>query len=612
MNAHRLVPSALLALALVACSSHAPYADDAMEIDAVSGDAKGYDAPEEVAADPAPVADAGDEMVMAEEEAMPEPPMSAPPTSTATGKLASGPAAAAPAPRRAAGHRAGKSKSRKKGDAARTLSAGSTSVGDWAAPAPIVTEREKDVASNSEQYTDYGVNEMTLTEADAQSTFSIDVDTASYTIARRKLQGGQLPPTASVRVEEFVNYFAYDYVQPTGDAPFAVNMEAAPNPYQPGHHVLRVGVQGRAADLDDRKPVHLTFLVDTSGSMQSPDKMGLAKTSLRQLVSQLDDDDTIALATYAGSVRRVLAPTSAGRQDIIFDAIEGLSAGGSTAMSSGIDLAYEMAAESMVEGHENRVIVLSDGDANVGRTSHEQILNQIKGYAAQGVTLSTIGFGMGNYKDVMMEQLSNKGDGNYYYIDSVNEARKVFGKDLSGTLQVIAKDVKIQVEFDEDAVYAYRLIGYENRDIADRDFRNDEVDAGEIGAGHRVTALYDVVLRDGYRREGELACVRLRNKAPGRDGAASGSAAVEWETVFPVEMVHYEFAEASPSFRLAAGVAFFAELLRGSYYTAELTYGELYALIRDAGDPREQAHQDLLGLIRTAGELSGAPVVAAQ
>jgi len=464
-------------------------------------------------------------------------------------------------------------------------------------------ERGAEIAS-SEEYKSYGVNEMTLAAEDARSTFSVDVDTASYTIARRKLKEGRLPPTASVRVEEFVNYFAYDYVQPTGEAPFAVNMEAAPNPYLANHHVLRVGVQGRAIEDEGREPLHLTFLVDTSGSMQSPDKMGLVKKSLRQLVSQLDDDDTIALATYAGSVRELLEPTSAGRQDILFDAIEGLSAGGSTAMSSGIDLAYQMAAESMIEGHENRVVVLSDGDANVGPSSHEQILNQIKGYAAQGITLSTIGFGRGNYKDVMMEQLANKGDGNYYYIDSVNEARKVFGEDLSGTLQVIAKDVKIQVEFDESAVYAYRLIGYENRDIADRDFRNDEVDAGEVGAGHQVTAVYDVVLRDGYRQAESLATVRLRNKTPGAD-----SAAVEWEIVFPTEKIHYEFAEASSGFRLAAGVAFFAELLRGSHYTAELTYGDLHSLI-SAAATGDETHRELLALIEVAGRLSGAPVVA--
>jgi Ca-activated chloride channel family protein len=362
-------------------------------------------------------------------------------------------------------------------------------------------------AANSEAYTDYGINDMTRVDRDRYSTFSIDVDTASYSIARRKLQSGQLPPTASVRVEEFVNYFDYDYEPPAGDvqgdsAPFAVNMEGAPHPFQPSHHLLRFGVQGALPHQVDRTPVHLTFLVDTSGSMSSHDKLGLAQRSLHELVENLSPTDTVALGTYAGSVREVLAPTPISRnRDRIHDAIDALSAGGGTGMSSGVELAYQMASEAMVQGHENRVIVLSDGDANIGRTSHEEILRTIKRYAEEGITLSTIGFGMGNYKDTMMEQLADQGDGNYAYIDSIDEARRVFGEDLEATLRVIARDVKIQVEFNPEAVIAYRLIGYENRDIADRDFRNDAVDAGEIGAGHTVTALYDVVLADGYRGE---------------------------------------------------------------------------------------------------------------
>ena len=450
----------------------------------------------------------------------------------------------------------------------------------------------------TETYTNYGVNDLVLAERDRLSTFSIDVDTASYTIARRKLNSGVLPPTASVRAEEFINYFDYDYVGPTGDAPFAVNMEAAPNPFMASHHVLRVGVQGREVSDADRKPVHLTFLVDTSGSMSSPDKMGLVKYSLTHLVENLERGDTVALATYAGSISRVLGPTAVSERAAVEDAIDGLFAGGSTAMSSGIDLAYEMAMASFVAGHENRVVVLSDGDANVGATSHEQILTQITGYAKQGVTLSTIGFGMGNYQDTLMEQLANDGDGNYFYIDSEQEAQKVFGDDLSGTLEVIAKDVKIQVEFNPDAVIGYRLIGYENRDIADKDFRNDAVDAGEIGAGHSVTALYDVVLKDGYRDQ-EIATVRLRNKKPGAD-----SAAVEWETSFPARLIHDELAAASPDFRLAFVAACFAELLRGSPYTAEISYVELLHLLMAGEDPLDK---ELMLLIVAAGRLSGEP-----
>jgi Ca-activated chloride channel family protein len=457
-------------------------------------------------------------------------------------------------------------------------------------------------AEGTEDYTDYGINDMTRVDRDRYSTFSIDVDTASYSIARRKLEEGRLPPTASVRVEEFINYFDYGYVAPTGDAPFAVNMEGAPHPFQRNHHILRFGVQGALPSQVERTPVHLTFLVDTSGSMDSTDKIGLVKRSLRYLVDNLETGDTVALATYAGSVRKVLAPTAVSQRDAIFSAIDNLDAGGSTAMDSGVDLAYQMASEAMVHGHENRVIVLSDGDANVGATSHEEILRTIKRYAEEGVTLSTIGFGMGNYQDTLMEQLADQGDGNYAYIDTFAEAEKVFGDDLAGTLQVIAKDVKIQVEFNPEAVMAYRLIGYENRDIADKDFRNDRVDAGEIGAGHTVTALYDVVLTDDYR-DHDLGVVRLRNKKPGRD-----SAAVEWETLFPARLVSDEFADASGDFRLAFGAGFFAELLRGSPYTAEITYSDLLRVLTHKSAPIET---ELLNLIATAGQLSGENITLA-
>ena len=444
---------------------------------------------------------------------------------------------------------------------------------------PADVEAPYAVAANAEGYTNYGVNPMTLTEKDAQSTFSIDVDTASYTISRRKLQEGGMPPVDSVRVEEFVNYFPYSYSAPgkeSGTAPFAVHLEAAPNPFAPSHHVVRVGVKGRDTEQVERKPLHLTFLVDTSGSMASADKLGLAQKSLEYLVSQLGEEDTVALVTYAGSTQVVLEPTSADQRAKITSAIQRLTSGGGTAMGSGMELAYRMADKSFETGAENRVIVLSDGDANIGRTSHDEILAGITGYAKKGITMSTIGLGMGNYQDTMMEQLANKGDGNYYYIDSYDEAKKVFGQDLAGTIQVIAKDVKIQVEFNPEAVLAYRLIGYENRDIADRDFRNDAVDAGEIGAGHMVTALYDVVLRDGYRAE-NLATVRLRAKPPGADAPAK-----EWSTTLKGGAVHSELASASKDMRLAFGAACFAELLRNSPYAEEMTYQAVYDIVRAA------------------------------
>jgi Ca-activated chloride channel family protein len=274
-----------------------------------------------------------------------------------------------------------------------------------------------DPSSNTEQYTDYGVNRFVQTKQDALSTFSVDVDTASYTIARRKLNSGTLPNYASVRVEEYINFFDYHY-DSSKAKPFTVDMEAMPHPFKKESHILRVGLQGKEYTVESRPALHLTFLVDVSGSMSSEDKLPLAKEAMHMLVDTLRDDDSVALATYAGNVSKILAPTYGDNKKAIHAAIDRLNSGGSTAMSSGLDLAYEMAWASFEAGAENRVVVLSDGDANVGNTSWESMLSQIKGYADRGVTMSTIGLGMGNYKDTNMEQLANKGDGNNFYIDS--------------------------------------------------------------------------------------------------------------------------------------------------------------------------------------------------
>jgi Ca-activated chloride channel homolog len=448
----------------------------------------------------------------------------------------------------------------------------------------------------AEDYKDYGVNPFTLSSDDALSTFSIDVDTAAYSMARRKLDGGALPPEAAVRVEEFVNYLDYDsYITPKND-PFAVNMEAMPDPFRPGHHLLRVGVQGKEVSRDERKPVHLVFLVDVSGSMSSADKLGYAKKSLHMMVDGLREDDTVGLCTYAGRTARVLEPTSAGNKREIHGAIEGLKSGGSTAMSSGIDIAYEMAMQQFKPGHENRVVVLSDGDANVGRTSWDDMLGQIKGYADKGVTLSTIGFGTGNYQDTLMEQLANNGDGNNFYIDSQEQAQRVFVEELGGTMITIARDVKIQVEFNPESVAAYRLIGYENRDIADKDFRNDRVDAGEVGSGHNVTALYDVILRDGYTAE--LATVRMRYEAPGADKAAS-----EKLWIFPDKRLKETPFQATRDTRMAYSAATFAEILRGSPHAAEIDLEALARFASKSSRPGEKDDAEMVKLMRKAKAL---------
>ena len=465
-----------------------------------------------------------------------------------------------------------------------------------------------EVQASREGYTDYGINNQTLVSRDALSTFSIDVDTASYTISRSKLLAGALPPESAVRVEEFVNYFDYRYADRADDAPFAVYMEAAPSPWEPTHHILRVGLQGDRIDEDDRKPVRLTFLVDVSGSMSANNKLPLARKAMGYLVSNLGPEDSVAIATYAGRTEQILAPTSAGDLSTITAAIERLQSGGGTNMDSGVQLAYTRASDAFVEGAENRVIVMSDGDANIGKTSHEALLTDIIGHAKKGITLSTVGFGRGNYKDTMMEQLANKGDGNYFYIDDYTEAKKVFGQDLSGTIQTIARDVKIQVDFNEDVVMSYRLIGYENRDIADADFRNDKVDAGEIGSGHSVTALYDVILRDGYRdHSASMATVRLRAKPAGADAAAE-----EWFTDYPTADVRDEVASTTAPFRLALGAATFAEKLRGSHYVDELTYSQIAALVRDAKRSGVAAEEELESLVRQAGSLAGESGVASR
>lgn len=456
-----------------------------------------------------------------------------------------------------------------------------------------------DPRATSEQYTDHGVNKFVDASEDAHSTFSIDVDTGSYTIARRKLQNGSLPPKAAVRVEEFVNYFDYSYRPPTNGDPFAVYLEAAPSPLAgtSERYLFRVGVQGKEIRDSERKPVHLTFLVDVSGSMGSADKIGLVKRSLKFLTNNLQPTDSVAIATYAGATQTILGRTDVTQKAKILKAIDKLSAGGSTAMNDGLKLAYQLAMNDFDAAHENRVIVLSDGDANVGPRRHSEILDEVATYVEKGVTLSTVGFGMGNYRDTLMEQLANRGNGNYSYIDSISEAEKVFGEQLDGTLQVIAKDVKIQVEFNPKAVARYRLVGYENRDIADKDFRNDAVDAGEIGAGHTVTAIYELDLAvPADELPEEIATVRVRNKTP------RGSKAIERAFPLTKSSVQKTLRNASKDYQFAAAVVAFAEKLRESPYATGISYG-LIEEIAAASTRNDADRKELVALVQRAARL---------
>ncbi|HEX4452067.1 MAG TPA: von Willebrand factor type A domain-containing protein [Kofleriaceae bacterium] len=453
-------------------------------------------------------------------------------------------------------------------------------------------------SGNTEAYHDWGKNPWVDAAKDHLSTFAADVDTASYTIARRKLNEGALPPKESVRVEEFVNYFHYGFGAPAGNTPFSVAMDAAESPLQPGRTILRVGVATQPVTNEQRRPAHLVFLVDVSGSMDQPDKLPLAKRALHILTNNLGPNDTVALVTYAGETSLRLPPTGIEHKAEILEAIDALEAAGSTGMASGIDLAYEQAMADLSSNAISRVIVCTDGDANVGAHTHDEILDIIASRAKRGVTLSTIGFGMGNYKDDLMEQLADKGNGNNYYIDSEAAAQKVFGEQLNATLEVVAKDVKLQVDFDPALVARYRLVGYENRDIADSDFRNDSVDAGQVGPGHQVTALYELELtKPGAQANAPLATLRIRHKGVNEAKAI--------ESAFPmIGGALPAFAQSSADFRFAFAVAAFADVLRGGQDAEHWSLSQIRTLAHDAaGEAPDRV--ELVGLIDKAIALKG-------
>ena len=417
----------------------------------------------------------------------------------------------------------------------------------------------------------YGVNPFIDTEDDHLSTFAIDVDTASYTVARRFLDDGFLPEEDSVRVEEYVNYFDQGYESPAADA-FAIHIDGSPSPFGGGNHwLVRVGLQGKDLLEEQRQDATLVFTIDVSGSMAREDRLELVKQSLRLLVDEIRSDDRVAIVTY-GDRGSVLLEATAGRhKGEILRAIDSLQPGGSTYVEDGLKVAYRLAADEIEPGRITRVMVLSDGVGNVGNTGAESILKEIREQVDQGITLTTIGFGMGNYNDVLMERLANDGDGAYYYVDTLSEAQRIFVENLTGTLQVIAKDAKVQVDFNPETVSRYRLLGYENRDVADEDFRDDEVDAGEIGAGHSVTALYELKLRE--EAEGLLGTVYMRYEDVGLNEI------VEINSEFHHSDLAVSFDEASSRFQLTAVVAEFAELLRGSYWARD---GSLQAVADEA------------------------------
>ncbi|MFM8893564.1 MAG: vWA domain-containing protein, partial [Planctomycetia bacterium] len=490
-----------------------------------------------------------------------------------------------------------------------------------AAPAPL--GRESGPASG-ERYEGLPENRFQPVREQPLSTLSIDVDTASYANVRRFLTSGRLPPPEAVRLEELINYFPYDYPQPDGDRPFSVTLEAAACPWRPGHRLVRIGLEGRDVDRRERPAGNLVFLVDVSGSMSDADKLPLVKQSLSMLVDELTENDRVAIVTYAGQAGLALPSTSGDQKQRIRTAIDALAAGGSTHGSAGIALAYEQAAANFVRGGVNRVILATDGDLNVGVTSDEALVDLITEKARGGTFLTVLGFGTGNLQDTKMEKIADHGNGIYAYIDGVREARKVLVEQLTGSTITIAKDVKIQVEFNPAIVASYRLLGYENRMLAAQDFRDDRKDAGEIGAGHRVTALYEVELvgEGGPGSPGteplkyqprsepaapasapvdaatsrELLTVKLRWKRP--DGDTSQLDEV------PLSDRGGAFETASEDLRFAAAVAGFGMILRGSGSKGDATLPLVARIAGSAlGEDVGGYRAEFLDLVRRAESL---------
>jgi Ca-activated chloride channel family protein len=449
-------------------------------------------------------------------------------------------------------------------------------------------------------YENYGVNPMIDTEDDHLSTFALDVDTGSYTIARRYVMDGNLPDKDSVRVEEFVNYFKQGYNIPTEGQTFSIHIDGSPSPFSENdkYQILRIGIQGYAVEPGERKDVALTFVIDVSGSMQMENRLELVKKALALLVSELRPSDSVGIVTYGTKARVVLEPTSGREKETIMDVIHSLYPEGSTNAAEGLRLGYEMAEESFNWEGLNRVILCSDGVANVGDTSAVAIWDSIEENAERGITLTTVGFGMGNYNDVLMEQLADKGDGFYAYVDNFREAERIFVTNLTSTLQVIAKNARVQIDFNPEMVTRYRLLGFENRAVADEDFRNDKIDAGEIGAGHSITALYEIKLVPEAR--GQIAMVALRWLDPQTERPDEVS-----RDLYSNQMAD-SFSEADPHLQWDVVVAEYAEIMRESYWAQESSLSAVLDEARRISEilPGEQDVIEFVDMVRLTERLS--------
>jgi Ca-activated chloride channel family protein len=469
---------------------------------------------------------------------------------------------------------------------------------------------------NTEEYKRIYENPFLKVKDNPLSTFSIDVDTASYSNVRRFLNNGSLPYEDAVRIEELINYFTYDYPEPDGDVPFAFFTELSSCPWNKDHMLLHIGLQAKKIDFKKLPPNNLVFLLDVSGSMNYYNKLPLLKSALKLLVNEMRSIDTISIVVYAGAAGLVLPPASCENKQPIIQALDMLTAGGSTAGGAGIQLAYKVAAENFNPEGNNRIILATDGDFNVGPSSEGELVRMIEEKREQGIFLTILGFGMGNYKDSKMESLADKGNGNYAYIDNLLEAKKVLVSEMGGTLFTIAKDVKIQVEFNPTVVDSYRLIGYENRMLRAEDFADDTKDAGELGAGHTVTVLYELVaatdasssgtelryqesdIKDDAASSNELMFIKFRYKKPDGKQSTLLTEPIAY-TMIPLEST-------SNNFRFSASVAEFGLLLRKSEYKAASSFDQVLDLARQAqGADKEGYRREFIELVKLAGTLSG-------
>ncbi len=486
--------------------------------------------------------------------------------------------------------------------------------GHYSPSATIQYNGRADEEYNTEEYSNIVENGFHKVSDDPLSTFSIDVDAASYSNVRRYLNSNQLPPAGAVRTEEMINYFKYQYPQPTGKDPFSINTEISDCPWNPDNKLVLIGLQGKNIPVENLPASNLVFLIDVSGSMMDENKLPLVKASMKMLTDQLREEDKISIVVYAGNAGLVLPATSGANKTKIKTAIDALEAGGSTAGGAGIELAYKTAMQNLMKEGNNRIILCTDGDFNVGASSDDDMVRLIEKERNQGIYLTVLGYGMGNYKDSKMQQLADKGNGNHAYIDGINEAKKVLVNEFGGTLFTIAKDVKLQLEFNPEKVAGYRLIGYENRILNKEDFNDDKKDAGELGSGHTVTALYEIIPA-GVNSEflknvdplkyqnnknknvssfnGEILTVKFRYKAPGSDKSEL--------IVHPIIDNKIDIENTSDNFRFATSVADFAMLLRNSEYKGNSTYDMVLRMANASlGNDIEGYRKEFVSLVKKA------------